>query len=223
MVKRILILAAAAVLLACGPVMIEREGRLVFNPNYYPLIDGRFRDGWQQPDAVLGALSLAPSAVVADVGAGGGYFTERFSRAPNVERVFAVDVQDEALDRLEERVRERGLENVTIVRATFDDPGLAPACCDLVFFSSVYKEVEGRVAYMERVRRLLRPGGRVAILEFLPDAPGAGPPPELRLAPDEIVSELDAAGFELVESFDVVETQSYQVFEPREREVRAAR
>jgi ubiquinone/menaquinone biosynthesis C-methylase UbiE len=145
--------------------MIVREGRRVFNPAWAGALEWG-RDDWQNPEAVLRALALPEDAVVADIGAGGGYFTERLSRAIPSGHVFASDVQDGMIERLNERVRDSGLANVTVVHARFDDPGLPDECCDLVFLSSVYKEIEGRVAYLRRVRPLLRPGGRVAILEF---------------------------------------------------------
>ncbi|MEN8160207.1 MAG: class I SAM-dependent methyltransferase [Myxococcota bacterium] len=200
---------------ACSPPMIEVEGRRVFNPRWaWALEVGR--DDWQQPEAVLRALALPEAAVVADIGAGGGYFTERFSRALPAGRVFSTDVQEGMIERLEERVRARGLTNVEVVRAGFDDPGLPERCCDLVFLSSVYKEIDGRVAYMRRVRSLLRPGGRVAVLEFRPEAPGRGPPEAVRLAPAPIVAELEAAGFVLVERHEFLARESFLVFAPAE-------
>jgi len=221
-VTRIVLLVAVTFLLACPSFMVERGGRRVFNPALAFLLDARARDGWQRPDEVVQALELAPDAVVADVGAGSGYFSERFSRLLPTGHVYASDVQDEMLARLDARVTKRELANVTVVRAGFDDPGLPERCCDLVFFSSVYKEILDRVGYMTRVRRLLRPGGRVAILEFRPDAPGAGPPREIRLTPGRIEAELVAAGFELLQSHDFVAPESFQIFAPSRRAMPAA-
>ena len=202
----------------CGPVLVERDGHLVFNPRYLRFLDGEGRDAWQRPEAVLDALALPPDAVVADVGAGSGYFTERLSRRLPDGRVYATDVQEPMIEALHRRVHARGLGNVVVLRGDFDDPMLPPACCDLVFFSSVYKEIDkeiyGRVAYMRKVRPALRPGGRVTILEFLPGARGAGPPAEVRLAPETIVGELEEAGFTLVATHDVVARESFLVFAP---------
>jgi ubiquinone/menaquinone biosynthesis C-methylase UbiE len=196
---------------ACGPTMIVRDGHRVFNPAWAWALEFD-REDWQKPDDVLRALALPKDAVVADIGAGGGYFTERLSRALPAGHVFATDVQAEMIERLNDRVCDRGLANVTVVQAPFDDPGLPGGCCDLVFFSSVYKEIEARVAYMHRVRSLLRPGGRVAIIEFRPGAPGAGPPESIRLAPEAIVAELGEAGFVLVESHGFLARESFLVF-----------
>jgi ubiquinone/menaquinone biosynthesis C-methylase UbiE len=194
--------------------MVEREGHRVFNPTYRWFLDSSRRDAWQQPEAVLDALAIPDGAVVADVGAGSGYFAERLAdRVGPAGLVYATDAQSEMIEALERRVTESGLDNVRVVRAAFDDPTLSEDCCDLVFFSSVYKEIDGRVDYMKKVAHLLRPGARVAILEFRPGAPGWGPPAEDRLAPEAVTQELGAAGYTLVASHDIPPRQYLLVFE----------
>jgi arsenite methyltransferase len=211
-------LALMSLLLGCPPSLVERDGHRVFNPFYLFYLDAHGRDSWQMPERVLDALALAPDAVVADVGAGTGYFTERFARRlGEAGRVYATDVQEEMLDRLRDRAADRRLANVVVVAARFDDPDLPEACCDLVFFSSVYKEIDGRVAYMEKVRRALRPAGRVAILEYRPDWKGAGPPHADRLAPEQVIEELAAAGFALREEHPFLPRHYFLVFAPAPR------
>lgn len=208
-------LALASLLLGCPPALVEREGHRVFNPFYLFYLDTESRDVWQEPERVLDALTLAPDGVVADVGAGSGYFTERFARRLGEGGlVYATDVQEEMLHRLRARVADARLANVVVVAAQFDDPSLPEACCDLVFLSSVYKEIDGRVAYMEKVRRLLRPGGRVAILEFRPNAEGPATPSEDRLPPERVIEELAAAGLELREEHTFLPRQYFLVFAP---------
>jgi ubiquinone/menaquinone biosynthesis C-methylase UbiE len=193
--------------------MVEREGHRVFNPAYLGWLEGHRRDAWQNPEAVLDALAIPKGAVVADIGAGGGYFAERLAeRVGPAGLVYATDVQDEMIDALDRRKAEHGLDNVRVVRAAFDDPTLPQSCCDLVFFSSVYKEIDGRVDYMKKVTRLLRPGARVAILEFRPGAPGPGPPPGDRLAPETVAQELADAGYTLVATHDFLPRQYLLVF-----------
>ena len=200
-------------LLACSPVMVERNGHRVFNPAYVPFLDSSRRDAWQRPEAVLDALAIPEGAVVADIGAGSGYFAERLAaRVGPTGLVYATDVQDEMIEALEQRVAERGLANVRVLLAAYDDPTLPEACCDLVFFSSVYKEIDGRVDYMKKVARLLRPGARVAILEFRPGASGFGPPTEDRLAAEEVAEELAAAGYALAATHDFLPREYLLVF-----------
>ncbi len=206
-------LALIPLLVGCPPSLVERDGHRVFNPFYLFYLDADSRDAWQEPERVLDALALAPDAVVADVGAGSGYFTERLARRIGPGgRVYATDVQPEMLDRLRERVSERELANVVVVAARFDDPSLPEACCNLVFLSSVYKEIDERVAYMEKVRRALRAHGRVAILEYRPDWEGAGPPVADRLSPERVIAEMAAAGFELEERHTFLARQYFLVF-----------
>jgi predicted methyltransferase len=208
---RLALLGALA--LGCQPTMIEREGHRVFNPRYRALLEFPSRDAWQRPDDVVRALAPLAGATVADVGAGTGYFTERFARAVGPEgRVLATDVQDEMVRALEERAAKRRLGNVTVVRAAFDDPSLAPGCCDLAFLANVYKEIDGRVAWLRRLEPALRAGGRVAIVDFRPGAPGYGPPEDVRLQEEIVIAELAAAGFALAARHDFLPRQYFLVF-----------
>jgi SAM-dependent methyltransferase len=199
--------------------MHEVEGRRVFNPFYRVFLEGPDRARWQRPDEVIAALGLPAGAVVADVGAGTGYFAVRFAHAvgPN-GRVLATDVQDAMLEALAERKRREDLAQLEVVRARFDDPSLPPACCDVVFLANVYKEIEDRVAYARKLAPALRPGGRVVIVDYRPGAPGFGPPEDVRLAQDRVEGELADAGFAAVARHDFLPRQYFLEFAPlRER------
>jgi SAM-dependent methyltransferase len=195
--------------------MHEVEGRRVFNPLYSVFLDAPERETWQRPDEVIRALALPEGAVVADVGAGTGYFAVRFARAVGPRgRVLATDVQEEMLSRLEERRREEGLANLEVLRAGFDDPSLPAACCDLVFLANVYKEISGRVAWARRLLPALRPGGRLAVIDYRPEATGVGPPREVRLAEARVRAELAEAGFVSVASHGFLARQYFLVLAP---------
>ena len=208
-------LAFALAVESCGPVIVVREGHHVFNPAYNFALDWGDRDAWQKPDQVMRALGLAEGDTVADVGAGTGYFSERFSRTVGASgRVYATDVQDAMLARLRTRVSDHHLANVEVVRGAFDDPRLPDACCTVVFFSSVYKEIDDRVPYMRKVTRALAPGGRVAILEYRPETDEPGPPRAMRLDPQQVIDELASASFTLVARHEFIDRQYFLVFEP---------
>jgi predicted methyltransferase len=209
------LLALALLLTACPPIMLDRDGHRVFNPFYTGILDSADRDTWQKPDDVMDALGLADGSVVADVGAANGWFSERFSRRVGASgRVYATDVQDVMLDRLRMRVTQKGLLNVQVVHAAYDDPTLPDACCDVIFFSSVYKEIDDRVSYMQKVARALKPDGRVAILEYRLDTKGYGPPRDTRLDANVVIAELASAGFALVASHDFIDRQFFLIFAP---------
>lgn len=197
--------------------MHEVEGRRIFNPFYLRALESPTREAWQKPDRVVRALGLSPGDAVADIGAGSGYFSARLAEAVGARgRVFATDVQDEMVRALEERFARESLENVTVVRAGFDDPALPAGCCDLAFLANVYKEIAARPAYLRRLGAALREGGRVAIIDFRPSAPGLGPPREVRLSESQVVAELGEAGFVLVERHDFLPRQYFLVFAPAE-------
>jgi protein-L-isoaspartate O-methyltransferase len=132
--------------ISCEPTTIDHQGHRIFNPNYLFYLETERRDKWQKPAEVLKALEISNTAVVADIGAGGGYFTEKFSKYLDLSgHVYATDVQDVMIEKLKERVAKRQLNNVEVIRGEFDDPMLPEASCDLVFFSSVYKEIEPEI------------------------------------------------------------------------------
>jgi len=169
--------------------------------------EGIGRDDWQQPERVVADLALAPGARVADLGAGGGYFTFRLARAVGPGGlVYAVDVDEGMNEHVAKEAAAQGLANVRTVLAAPDDPRL-PEPVDLLFTSNTYHHIDERTAYFRAVRdRYLAPGGRVAIVEY---RPGTGSHSTAR---DDVESELEAAGFRLVKSFDYLERQHFLVF-----------
>lgn len=198
---------------SCAPTMIDVQGHRVFNPEYLWYIESDQRDVWQKPEEVIEALRLTQGDVIADIGAGGGYFTERFSkRVGSTGHVYAVDVQEIMIDRLKERVKRHNLDNVTVIKGTFESPLLPPDALDIAFFSSVYKEIDHRISYMKRLRRNLRPGGGVAIIEFYKNGLQVGPEPADRLYENRVIEEMKAAGFSLMHSFDFLPREYFLLF-----------
>lgn len=176
--------------------------------------EGGGRDAWQQPARVVEALDLAPGDVVADLGAGGGYFTFRLARAVAPQgRVYAIDIDPDMIDYLDQRIREDGIANVETVRAEPDDPKLPEGGVDLVFTCNTYHHLRDRPAYFARVRAGLRPGGRVAILDLRPGGLFQRIFPHATEA-DTIESEMRSAGYRVAARPDFLERQSFLVFEP---------
>jgi SAM-dependent methyltransferase len=169
------------------------------------------RDAWQKPDAVLDALQLAPTAVVADLGAGTGYFSVRIAKRVPKGRVFAVDIEPKMLQYLGERAHHEHLSVLQPVQASADAANI-PEPVDLVLVVDTYHHIENRPAYFARLRDSLRPNGRLAIIDFKLDAPD-GPPVEARIAPDRVTAELEAAGYRLVGTHPFLPRQYFLVFE----------
>lgn len=172
------------------------------------------REAEEQPNRVVGALKIPEGGTVVDLGAGTGYFTWRLARQVGpTGRVIAVDIQQGMLDRLERNIRERGFQNVRIVLSEPGDPKIPPGSADLVLLVDVYHELAQPEAIMERVRRGLKPNGRVVVIEYRKEDPTIPLPPVRKMTVAEVRSELEPLGFRFVESMDFVPTQHIIVFD----------
>jgi ubiquinone/menaquinone biosynthesis C-methylase UbiE len=155
---------------------------------------------WLPPGEVLALLNIAPGEIIADVGAGTGYFALPMAgRAGNKGRVIAVDAQSEMLEWIRNKMRSAGLENIQLVHAEAESTTLPGASCDLVFMANVWHEFPNRQAVLAEAARVLKPGGRLAILDWRPDVEReAGPPLEHRIAVENCVHEMEDAEFQPV-------------------------
>jgi predicted methyltransferase len=174
------------------------------------VFDDPSRDAWQKPHEVIQALQLKPDAVVADIGAGTGYFSMRLAHMVPQGRVYAVDAEPDMVAHLKRRAEEAKLTNVTAVQATADSPRL-PEKVDVVLFVDVYHHIGDRVRYFSRLRGSLKPGGRLAVVDFRMDSP-MGPEKSGRVAPDAVKRELKEAGYTLAAEHDFLPNQYYLVF-----------
>ncbi len=180
------------------------HGRL-FRPEDLGLLEGPDREAWQQPELIMDLLRIADGATVADVGAGGGWFTVRLARrvGPN-GLVYAEDIQPQMLESINRRVRREGLANVRTIRGTPTDPHL-PSPVDAVLIVDVYGEVavEDRVELLGNLVLPLKPGGRVGIVDYKLDGGGPGPPLAERVEPEAVVRDAHAAGLRLLAREDL--------------------
>jgi SAM-dependent methyltransferase len=172
--------------------------------------DDPARDAWQMPDRVIAALELQPGQSIADIGAGTGYFSSRLARATAAPTVFAVDIEPSMVAYLKTRAAREGLTKLTAVQAGADGPNL-PAPVDMILIVDTYHHIPDRIAYFTKLKASLRPGGKLAIIDFRKDAP-AGPPAEFRFTADQISAELDRAGFTLATQHDFLPRQLFLVY-----------
>jgi len=161
------------------------------------VFEAKERDAWQKPDYVLALLDLPPDAKVADIGSSTGYFAVRFARTLPEGRVYGVDIEPEMDRYLKERAAREGIENLTTVLGAPDDPRI-PEPVDLIFVCNTYHHIEERVAYFAARREDLLPGGRIAIVDFLPGDLPIGPPAAMKIPPEGVTDELGKAGYVLL-------------------------
>ena len=176
------------------------------------VFDDPERDAWQKPHEVIVALGLAPDAVVADIGSGTGYFAVRLAHRVPKGRVFGVDTEPDMVRHLAGRAKREGLSNLVSVAGEPDDPKL-PEKADLVLLVNVYHHISGREAYFRKLQGSLKPGGRLAIIDFRVEAP-TGPPKRERISAERVRAELDRAGYVLAEEHRFLPNQHFLVFRP---------
>jgi arsenite methyltransferase len=176
---------------------------------YIALLEDPQRDEWQKPDAVVRALNLKEGQVVADIGAGSGYFTVRLARTVGQKgRVFAVDIDEGMLDYLRQRLAQEKLQNVQVMQVPPHDPLLIDGSLDLAFICNTYHHLEDRAVYLRKLRKALKPGGRLVIVDFYKKAGiPVGPPLPMRLGEETVEKELQAAGMRVAEKLTILPYQ----------------
>jgi predicted methyltransferase len=177
------------------------------------VFDDPKRDAWQKPHQVIQALKLQPDAVVADIGSGTGYFATRFAHMVPQGRVYGLDTEPDMVKYLADRAKRDGLQNLRSVQAQPGDPRL-PEKADLVILVDVYHHIERREQYFRRLQASLKPGARLAVIDFRMDSPD-GPPKAARIGPQQVKSELQRAGYQLASEHDFLPNQYFLVFQPR--------
>ncbi len=174
------------------------HGRL-FQPHELGMLEGPDREAWQRPDQIMDALGLADGSVVADLGAGGGWFTVRLAKrvGPN-GLVYAEDIQPQMIEAIHRRVAREGLGNVVPVLGLADNPALPSSSLDAALMVDTLYEVENRQQLLTNVRDALKAGGRLGVVEYRSDGGGPGPAPEERMPSQQVVRAAEAAGFRLL-------------------------
>lgn len=174
------------------------------------VFDDPKRDAWQKPHEVIQALALKPDAVIADIGSGTGYFAVRFARMVPKGRVYGVDTEADMVKYLADRAKRENLTNIISVAGAPDDPRL-PEKADLIILVDVFHHIDNRERYFRKLRDSLKPGGRIAIIDFRMDSPD-GPPKSARIAPDRVKAELKSAGYTFAQEHAFLPNQYFLIF-----------
>lgn len=186
-----------------APLRQTRNGRL-FPPLDLGLLEGPDREAWQKPDVIMDVLGIADGAVVADLGAGGGWFTMRLARrvGPN-GLVYAQDVQEEMINAIRRRVIRENLTNVRTVLGATTDPKL-PRGLDVVLIVNSFHEMndpakpDGILTLLRNLASLLKPQGRIGVSDFTPGNGGPGPPVDERAPEESVIGTAASAGLRLM-------------------------
>ncbi len=212
----LLALAAPAAALGQAAAAPERMHHRHADPAaYVAALDDPRRDAYQKPEEVMQALALRPGEAVADIGSGSGYFTLRFARAVGDSgRVFAVDVSPDMVRHLNRRLRDAGVRNVFSVLADPDDPLLPDGSVDRFVIVNTWHHIDDQAKYLALMKRMLKPGGQVVHVDFHKRELPVGPPPAMKIAREDLVKQMEGAGFALAAEHTFLPHQYFLVFTP---------
>jgi len=179
------------------------------------IFDDPKRDEWQKPQETVAALGLKPGQIVADLGAGTGYFERHLSRvvAPG-GIILAIDPEPEMVRHLALRAMKEQTPNVVPVLALPDEPFLPPGRVDCVLIVDTYHHIDDRLNYFRRMKGALAPGGRVVIIDFHKRPLPVGPPPPHKLAREFVLDEMKQAGWTLAGEKTILPYHYFLIFQP---------
>ena len=186
------------------------------------ILEGEDRDSYQKPDQVVQNMALKSGDVVCEIGAGTGYFTPFLSKAVGeTGKVYAEDPQAEFLDRLKQKKEQQGLRNVEIVRGTYTDTNIPDRACDVTFVLDAYHHFEWPKPMLDAMKGDTKPDGRLVVVDWY-----RRPNPvfdkwkidvmkHFRLDRDGVVDEIEAHGWDHIETREFLDNQYFVVFKPR--------
>ena len=199
--------------LQVGRLVKTRQIAPVMNVAHADWLTRPERDRDEQPDRVVTELKIPKGATVVDLGAGVGYFTWRLAEQVGpTGKVIAVDIQQAMLDLLAGNLAERGIDNVELALASDEDPRLPEGQVDLVLLVDVYHELAHPEKTMERVRRSLKPDGRLVLIEYRKEDPSIPINPLHKMSVKEVRAEIEPVGFRFHELLSFLPTQHIIIF-----------
>jgi len=193
----------------------EREmHRLHNDPKaYIGALEDPKRDAYQKPQEVMAALGIKPGEVIADIGAGSGYFTFRLAlRVGDKGKVYAVDISPEMILHINRRIRELKVNNVVSILADPDDPLLPDRSVNRFFFSESWHHIEKQTKYLSLAKRILKPGGEIVMIDFQKKALPVGPPLQMKIAREDLIKQMESNGFRLKSEQTFLPYQYFLVF-----------
>lgn len=195
-----------------GKFYLGREIARVVGHGAVPWLERADRVAEELPGQVVQNMDLKPSDVVADIGAGSGYFSFRVAAKVPLGKVYAVDIQEEMLEVIRQRAASEGVTNVLAHKGEIQDARLPAAAVDLAFLVDAYHEFSHPREMMESLARALRPGGRLILIEYRGEDPAVPIKPLHKMTQEQVKRELTAAGFVWQETRDFLPRQHFLVF-----------
>lgn len=166
----------------------------------------------EMPDEVVANMSLEPDDVVADIGAGTGYFSFRMAQLLPQGKVLATDIQPEMLAIIEQRKQETGISNVETLLGTIEDPGLPENSVDAVLLVDAYHEFSHPFEMMQGIVNALKPGGRLFLVEYRAEDDTVPIRPLHKMSEEQVVREMSVFGLQWDDNLDFLPWQHMFIF-----------
>jgi ubiquinone/menaquinone biosynthesis C-methylase UbiE len=183
--------------------------------SYIAMLEDPSRDAYQKPGLVIESLNLKEGEILADIGAGSGYFSLRFAQYVGEQgKVFAVDINPDMIRHMNRRIRDLGLSNVTTVLAEEDDPLLRERSVDRFFICDTWHHINDQEAYLSLMRKALKPNGQIVMVDFKKVKLPVGPPLGMKIAKGDLIQQMKDSGFLLTQEHTFLPYQYFLVFEP---------
>ena len=193
-----------------GKIYQGREISLVMGHLGASWLERPSREREERTDLLLSNLPIDDSSVVADIGAGTGYFT--FRLANRVRFIYAVDIQQEMIDIMERRISSGGFDNVETVLGSEIDPSLPKGSIDLIFIVDAYHEFSHPYEMGRAMVEALRPGGKLVLIEYRAEDPGVPIKRLHKMSQEQVVKEMSEIGMRLHSDDIVLPQQHFLVF-----------
>ena len=157
----------------------------LFDPKKKDVLDARERKIWQNPDEILGVVEIKPAFFVADIGSGSGFLALPLSK--KVTKVYAVDVQLEMLEALEQKIRKLGIKNIEVLLAGENEIPLESRSVDLLLSVNTLHEFDDKGRMISEMARVLKEGGKAVISDWKKENTGFGPPASIRVSKEQAI------------------------------------
>jgi arsenite methyltransferase len=180
---------------------------------YISMLENPQRDSEQKPEEVLKVLDIKRGETIADIGAGSGYFAFRIAKqVGDSGRVYAVDINSDMILFMNRKIRELKLGNVVTHLSAPDDPLLIDGSVNRFFVCNTWHHIQNRVNYLALMKKVLKPGGQIIVMDYHKKELPVGPPPEMKLAREDVIKEMELGGFKLAHEHTFLPYQYFLVF-----------
>jgi len=173
----------------------------VFDPKHVAVLEMEQRKLWENPDQILGLVEIRPDFVAADLGCGSGFFT--LPLAKKVKKVYAIDVQKEMLEILEQKIRKQKIRNIELMLSKENELPLENESVELLITVNTLHEFGDKERMIKEMHRVLKPTGKALIVDFKKENTGFGPPVSIRVSKEQAITLFEKNGFNTVKTMNL--------------------